>query len=926
MKTRADYNATLEDQIRVDIEEAKRGINELKSSLSGLKASVDSIGKSNGLTNFNKQIKQTTGIGKNFKSILGFGTVVAGARKAWSLLKEMTNESIDFVETTNLFNVSMGKGLNGLNQYYEKAVKFQNDLQEKLGINIAESMEYQALFNSMSKSMGISAKYAYTLSENFTKLGYDLASLYNINPENAMQKLRAGLAGQTKPLRDLGLDITQQSLQPIVDSLGIDRSIKNMSQAEKMILRYIAVLNQAKIAQGDFANTTGENEEGKITSLANQIRIFNAQVVAFKRNMGNLWQGFLGGILPYVNAIMMVINELLKMVAKLFGFKVSEQKVNISANVGADDLASDLGTAGKKAKELKAQLMGFDEINNISLQDNSGSGGSSGGATGIDQRLLDAMEEYNNLMDKVSNKATEIRDKILDWLGVTDGSYKNLKKIGAILATVAGIIVGIKILSTIGNIIKWFKLLGEVFAGTTIAGTGFQTAIATIGSILSGISAPILAVIAALTLLAGGMVYVYATNEQVRNSVAEVCNAFRENLQPLFQFFSETVIPDLQNAWNRLLEILSPLGEFIKGVFTSCWNDFIIPALKWLAETVLPMVIDTFKNLWNNILKPLAEFIGNVLEPVVKTISDVLTILWKNVVVPLAQAIGELLAKAFEGICEILNNVVIPVVGGVIDILNWLWQNVLSPIINFLWDTFKPVFENVFGAIKSIIDGLKQTFGGLIDFITGVFSGNWSKAWEGVKNIFKGVWTSLSGIVSKVWDTILHLFTKGGQIFSGVVEGIANVFKSIVNTLIRGINKVIAVPFNAINGLLNNIRNTGIFDLKPFAFIPYNALPVPRIPTFSTGGFPEDGLFMANRRELVGKFSNGKTAVANNEQIIDGIKQGVYEAVMEAMSQQKGGMSRVEIVADKQGIFKVVQTGAEEYAMQTGENPFPVMA
>ena len=392
----------------------------------------------------------------------------------------MTNESVDYAETVNLFNVSMGKGLEGLNQYYEKAVKFQNDLQEKLGVNIAESMNYQALFNSMSKSMGISAKYAYTLSENFTKLGYDLASLYNINPENIMQKLRAGLAGQTKPLRDLGLDITQQSLQPIVDSLGIDRSIKNMSQAEKMILRYIAVLNQAKIAQGDFANT--------MDSPANQLRIFNAQVVAFKRNMGNLWQGFLGGILPYVNAIMMVINELLKMVAKLFGFEVSEQKVNISANIGADDLASDLGTAGKKAKELKAQLMGFDEINNISLQDNSGSGGSSGGATGtgIDQRLLDAMKEYDNLMDKVKNKATEIRDKMMEWLGFVrndDGTWRlkegltNFEKILDVVKTI-GVALGTwKVASTVTNLLKNLGVLGkrqsfQLAFGLTLLATG----------------------------------------------------------------------------------------------------------------------------------------------------------------------------------------------------------------------------------------------------------------------------------------------------------------------------------------------------------------------------------------------------------------------------------------------------------------------
>ena len=79
----------------------------------------------------------------------------------------MNDESVNYVETLNLFNVSMGKGIDGLNQYYEKALNFQNKLEEKLGTNIEESMQYQALFNSMSKSMGISAKYAYTLSENF---------------------------------------------------------------------------------------------------------------------------------------------------------------------------------------------------------------------------------------------------------------------------------------------------------------------------------------------------------------------------------------------------------------------------------------------------------------------------------------------------------------------------------------------------------------------------------------------------------------------------------------------------------------------------------------------------------------------------------------------------------------------------------------
>ena len=462
MKRRANYNVqTLEDQILVEATKAVQGINQLKSGITGLKSQLDSLSKNNGLSNFNKQAKQSTSILSALQKTFNFSAIYLGARQVLSTLTDMTNASVDYAETANLFNVSFGKGLEGLNQYYEQALDFQERLEEKLGINIEESMRYQALFNSMTKSMGLGANYAYTLSENMTKLGYDLASLYNIDPESAMTKLRAGLAGQTEPLRELGLDITEQSLKPVAQSLGVNESIRNMSQAEKAVLRYIAVLRQAQIAQGDFART--------MDSPANQLRIFNAQVTAFKRNMGNLWQGILGGILPYVNAVMMVINELLKMVAKLFGFEVSSQPVNISANIGTDDLASDLGNANKKAKELKAQLMGFDEINNINLNnDSSGSGSSGSGTGGIDQKLLDALKGYDNLMDSVSNKATEIRDKMLKWLGFErddDGTWRlkegltNFEKILDV-AKMIGIAIGTwKISSTITNLLKNLGIL-----------------------------------------------------------------------------------------------------------------------------------------------------------------------------------------------------------------------------------------------------------------------------------------------------------------------------------------------------------------------------------------------------------------------------------------------------------------------------------
>lgn len=474
---------------------------DLKSQLSTLRGSIEkNLGKdelkafNRTINNSKNEVSKFSTVWSSLNKVVNIGAIYVGAKQLLGVLKDYNTEAVAYAETVNLFNVSMGKGLEGLNQYYEEALDFQERLEEKLGTNIEESMRYQAIFNSMSKSMGLDAGSSYIISENLTKLGYDLASLYNIDTESAMTKLRAGLAGQTEPLRELGLDITEQSLKPILQELDITdedgdlRSIRNMSQAEKTVLRYIAVLKQAKIAWGDFARTTSDDEaSGGIASVANQLRIFDAQVTSFKRNIGNLWQGILGGILPYVNAVMMVINELLKMLASMFGFELSNQPVNLSASIGVDSLGDDLGDATDKAKELKNQLMGFDEIHNISLDKNSGSSSGASG-TGVDQRLLDALTGYDNMMDSISNKATELRDKMLAWLGFErddNGTWKlkegltNFEKILDV-AKLIGMAIGTwKISSTITNLLKNLGILKgkqnfQLAFGLTLTLTGIM--------------------------------------------------------------------------------------------------------------------------------------------------------------------------------------------------------------------------------------------------------------------------------------------------------------------------------------------------------------------------------------------------------------------------------------------------------------------
>lgn len=465
----SEYNVdTLENKIVVEAQEALKQLDQIIGNVNKAKSSIESMKNATGLKSIDKEAKQATSsltklqaISQNLKKALNFSGLIYGAKKIYDLMQSSAKNSIDYVETLNLFEVSTGKTIDAYgnidkvaSQYYTKALNFQNRLNEAFGTNIEETMRYQALYNQMTKSMGVGNNASYIISENLTKLGIDLSSLFNKEEVATMEALRAGvLAGQTKPLRNYGLDVTQQSLKPLLASLGIDRNISELSQAEKMILRYIAVLRQASAAHGDFAKT--------IESPANQLKVLKSQFEELKTAIGNLFQGLLGQVLPYVNAVIMVIKELVKMIGSLFGFTVSSSNSNLANITGVEELDTGLSSAAGSAKALKAQLMGFDEINNITTETSSGGGGGSISSTGIDQRLLDALGEYDNLMDKVRMKATDIKDRIMEWLGFTgdvEHDTKRVKEILDLIATVLEVIgvtwLSTKIIGAIGGIIN----------------------------------------------------------------------------------------------------------------------------------------------------------------------------------------------------------------------------------------------------------------------------------------------------------------------------------------------------------------------------------------------------------------------------------------------------------------------------------------
>ena len=474
IKTTGEQTLKILDKLNDTLTKVDTTLGKLKTSSS----SIENIGKAS-----EKTVAKVDKLSSSFSKLFTFVAAKKIGQGALKFLDDATSRA----EELNLFNVIFKNiekdGVKTFSTLGEEAYKFQNKLNEAFGTNMTETLRYQGLFQAMATNQGIDEKKAAIMSENMLKLTYDLASLYNRSEKTTAEALRAGVyAGQTKPLRGFGIDVTQTSMKPTLAALGItDRTVNEMNQAEKQILRYISTLNQARSAMGDFAQT--------IESPANQLKIFKQQLVEVRTAWGNLFIGIYADILPYANAILMVLKEIAKAIASVLNLETRDFNTGIGALEDTYDGFENIGTgaknATKAAKELKRQVLGFDQINNLTTPTNTGSSGgvgSGGGLTGgIDKRLLDAISGYDNLMDKVRMKATEIRDRWMEILGfkkvinpLTGEVEWKYQGIGTTLKNIwqrfmnlnpqvrlfVGLLAGAGVVKIIGGLKKLFTALG----------------------------------------------------------------------------------------------------------------------------------------------------------------------------------------------------------------------------------------------------------------------------------------------------------------------------------------------------------------------------------------------------------------------------------------------------------------------------------
>jgi hypothetical protein len=363
----------------------------------------------------------------------------------------------------NLFTVSMGR-------YAEEAYNYAQKVSEVMGIDPAEWMRNQGVFNTIIAGFGVAGDKAAFMAKNLTQLGYDLASFYNIDFESAMQKVQSGISGELEPLRRLGYDLSVARLEQERLNLGIDKSVSSMTQAEKSQLRYYAMMTQVTQVQGDMART--------LENPANMLRVLRAELEQAARAVGNIFIPILTKVLPIAIAVASALQEIIAAIATLFGITVKSPKWGDaigSASAGSGAIADNMDSAAGSAKELKRYLAGFDELNVLPDQNQGGSGsgaGVGGGDLGLD------LPGYDFLKNAVTTQIDEWKKKLEPLVSFVKD---NLKEILGLIATIGIALLAWKLSNDFLNGIMALKTLGKnglsipltISAGVILTATGF---------------------------------------------------------------------------------------------------------------------------------------------------------------------------------------------------------------------------------------------------------------------------------------------------------------------------------------------------------------------------------------------------------------------------------------------------------------------
>lgn len=848
-----------------------------------------------------RKATSTTGKFTSGLKALNVAAVAITFRKIGHFIAQAVTESNKYQEDLNLFTVALG-------QYAAEAQNYAEKVSDVMGIDPAQWLRNQGVFNTLLTGFGDTAERAQLMSQNLTQLGYDISSFFNISIEDAMQKLQSGISGELEPLRRLGYDLSQARLEQTALNLGIKESVANMTQAEKAELRYYAIMTQVTTAQGDMART--------LEAPANQLRILQAQLTQAARAIGNIFIPALNAILPYAIAVVQVIREIANALANLAGFKLTEvdySGVN-SAAVGAGSLADNLDDAAGAAKKLKQYTAGFDELNVFAPNTGSGSGAGAGGAGGFDFDL----PTYDFLGDVVQTRIGEIKKMIEDTLAeITTIVSGFMLAVGAILVvTGVNIPLGVGLMAagavglaaTVG--LNWTAMSSELASTlaliTGVVG-GFLLALGAIMA-FSGANLPLGIALMALggaSLVSAAVINWHNSDQHLTDALTTLTGVLAGASLAvgamlaftgvatglgiaLMAVGAVTLVSAAALNWNSIPDALaSPLsrvGLLVSGAtlalgailaFSGCMPLGIALMAIGAISLVSVMALN-----WNG----LSDEIQNVIAIITTLVSVAFlaigaALAFSGANIPLGLALlaagavtmGTAIMPNWNDLSDNVQrkiSMITTVVGGALLAVGAILA--LSGVALPLGLGLMAAGALSLGAVATlnwdfVVNSIKK----VVSVITGILSG--ALIVLGVLLCLSGAGVGLGLAVLAAGLSLSYAaWTLDDNPITRFVRQMANSIIGLVNGVIDAINDMFHIQFNGLSVM--GITLIPAFDIR--------LVDIPHIPFFEDGGFPNEGqLFIAREAgaEMVGAMGR-RTAVANNDQIVEGISAGVSVA------------------------------------------------
>lgn len=816
---------------------AARNLQKNIQSLSGSMAGLEKNSKRGllGIKNFGGQVLSLAGLAGGIYGLI-------------SGIKNAINYSSDLAEAQNVVEQGFG------NLSY-MADDFAANSVQAFGMSALSAKKMSGQFAAMGRSLGIVPHQAAEMALSLTGLAGDLASFWNVTHEVAQTALESVFTGETESLKKFAVVMTQANLQQFAYSQGINKSISAMTQAEKVQLRYAYVMQSTADAQGDFSRTSA--------GWAGQVRILVGQFQNLAVIIGNGLKAAFLPVITIINTVMAKIISLANLIASFTKKLFKLDSPEIGAGAGLSSLAesaggasenlentaggiSDVGSAAQKAKKgLNGFIAGWHEVNNMTSNEETG-GGAGGGASLPDMAIpnkyeftVEAEDQASPVLDGIINRVRELTELFQKGFRIGLGDISVFDSIRENLQSIKNSFLDIFSSPEVTNAFN--KMIDTLVFNAGVKVGSFVSIGSTIIDNITGGAALYLGkskehiktwLIDMFDLTSESDTIV--TNFQV--ALSDIFSVFRSDeakqiTSDIIQIFSDGFMGASELAFRLGTDILSlvlnPITENADGV-----KEAISNTLGPIGE-VLGTLANSFTMVWEEINQMYEKHISPLFSSLSGGISEIIGTLlngYDEYVAPVLDRLSKKFSEVWQGTIDPLLKNFIELFGDVADFVRTVWENIFQPVVNWIAKNIMPVvapvlenvgivFLNTFEEIGKLFDAFITAARGVIQFIDGVFSGDWSKAWEGVKTVFKGVWDAMPD------------FIKGPiKLIIGLVNSMIGAIENGINFVVRGMNNL---QFDVPDWVPGIGGETFGFDL--------NEISLPRIPQLARGGVLEKG-------------------------------------------------------------------------------------